>query len=65
MPANKSRGLGLWDADLLDEDVDGDDDVMSLIRTNRGQSRTMSRQTGEYRRSNRFVEDGYGDQDFG
>ena len=49
---------------LLDDDVDGDDDISTLLRTSRGAGRSPSRRMSDYRRSNRFTEDGYGDSDF-
>jgi hypothetical protein len=56
-------GQGL-NAPLLDDDVDGDADISSIIRTNRGAGRAPTRRMSDYRRSNRFTEDGYGDSDF-
>ena len=60
----KERRRPVWDDELLDEDVDGDADISSMIRTSRGFGRAPTRNSGDYRRSNRFTEDGYGDSDF-
>jgi hypothetical protein len=49
---------------LLDEDVDGDADISSLIRASRGEGHTPRRSGGEYRRQFRSTEDGYGELDF-
>jgi len=59
------RDPGSWkNVSLLDEDVDGDADIGSVIRTSRGFGRASSNNSSDYRRSNRFTEDGYGDSDF-
>jgi hypothetical protein len=49
---------------LLDDDIDGDADISSLIRTTRGEGHTPRRCGGEYRRRFRSTEDGYGELDF-
>jgi hypothetical protein len=49
---------------VLDDDHDGDMDVNSIYRISRGEGRAPSRHFGEYRRSNRRTEDGYGELDF-
>ena len=50
---------------LLDDGHDDDSvDVSTVLRTSRGGGRTQARRNGEYRRSNRHTEDGYGDSDF-
>jgi hypothetical protein len=54
----------VWDAHILDEDVDSYDDITNTIRTSRGEGRAPSRHRGEYCRSNKFTEDGYGELDF-
>jgi len=48
---------------LLDDDFD-EANVTELISTSRGERRSTPRRNGEYRRSNRFIEDGYGELDF-
>jgi hypothetical protein len=52
-----------WDAELLDDDFD-DTSITEAINTSRGENRSTPRHSGEYRRSNRYVEDGYGELDF-
>ncbi|TYO65441.1 hypothetical protein FXV83_16025 [Bradyrhizobium hipponense] len=54
---------GPWDQELIDEDFD-ETAVSDVINTNRGERRSSPRRGGEYRRSNRYVEDGYGELDF-
>jgi hypothetical protein len=55
--------IGPWDTDLIDDDFD-DTNVAEAINTSRGERRSTPRNNGEYRRSNRYVEDGYGELDF-
>lgn len=55
---------GPWDQELIDEDFD-EATIGEVINTSRGERRSMPRGSGEYRRSNRYVEDGYGEGDFG
>jgi hypothetical protein len=57
------KPLGDWDAELLDDDWDNTS-ISEAINTSRGESRSTPRGSGEYRRSNRYVEDGYGELDF-
>lgn len=67
MPVTRKREhipSGNWTVTLLDDDVDGDADVGFLIRSNRGGGLNSARHNSEYRRSNRYVEDGYGEHDF-
>jgi hypothetical protein len=53
-----------WDkVTLLDDDFD-EASVNDIVNTSRGESRSTPRGSGEYRRSNRYVEDGYGELDF-
>ena len=52
-----------WDAELIDEDFD-DASIGDVINASRGERRSAPRNSGEYRRSNRYVEDGYGEGDF-
>ena len=54
---------GPWDTELIDEDFD-DASIGEIINTSRGERRSSPGRTGEYRRSNRYVEDGYGELDF-
>lgn len=54
---------GPWDTDLIDEEFD-DTSVAEIITTSRGERRSEPRRSGEHRRSNRYVEDGYGELDF-
>jgi hypothetical protein len=54
---------GPWDTDLIDEEFD-DASVGEIINTSRGERRSSPRRSGEYRRSNRYTEDGYGELDF-
>lgn len=61
MPQGKELG---WYDQLLDDDIDGDSDIGNVIRSNRGAGRAPPHRTSDYRRSNRFTEDGYGDSDF-
>ncbi|SHH04006.1 hypothetical protein [Bradyrhizobium erythrophlei] len=49
---------------LLDEDVDGEADIGNLIRTSRGSNQSYPQHNSDYRRSNDFPEDGYGELDF-
>jgi hypothetical protein len=49
--------------DLIDEDFDAAS-VSEVLTTSRGEHRSEPRRGGEYRRSNRFTEDGYGELDF-
>jgi hypothetical protein len=55
--------MGPWDTELIDDDFD-ETNVGDIITTNRGERRSSPRRTREYRRSNRYVEDGYGELDF-
>jgi hypothetical protein len=55
--------IGPWDTELLDDDFDNAN-VGEVISTSRGERRSTPRPSGEYRRSNRYVEDGYGELDF-
>jgi hypothetical protein len=48
---------------LLDDDWD-DAGVGDVLNTSRGERRSAPRNSGEYRRSNRYIEDGYGELDF-
>jgi hypothetical protein len=63
MSINPHRFGSRGTVQILDDDDDYDD-VSSLIRTNHGAGRAPTRHNSEYRRSNRFAEDGYGDSDF-
>jgi hypothetical protein len=54
---------GPWDTELIDEEFD-DAAIGDVITTSRGERRSTPRNSGEYRRSNRYVEDGYGEGDF-
>jgi hypothetical protein len=54
--------IGPWDTELLD-DFDNAN-VGEVISTSRGERRSTPRPSGEYRPSNRYVEDGYGELDF-
>ncbi|ARQ95251.1 hypothetical protein [Bradyrhizobium phage BDU-MI-1] len=49
---------------LIEDDFDDVEDLGDLISTSRGERHVTRRHNGEYRRSNRFTEDGYGDLDF-
>lgn len=50
---------------LIEDDFDDPvEDLGDLISTSRGERRAPRRHNGEYRRSNRSTEDGYGDLDF-
>ena len=59
-----ARELDVFEDNLLDDDIDGDSDIGNIIRTNRGGGQSPHRKMSDYRRSNRFTEDGYGDSDF-
>jgi hypothetical protein len=48
---------------LIEEGFD-DTNAGEAVDLNRGERRAPSRSSGEYRRSNRFTEDGYGELDF-
>jgi hypothetical protein len=63
MPKGQHKYFERGSVALL-EDIDDLDDLDSLIRTSRSDTRTSSRRNGEYRRSNRSTEDGYGELDF-
>jgi hypothetical protein len=54
---------GPWDTDLIDDDFD-ETSVVDIVNTSRGERRSEARRGGDYRRPNRFVEDGYGELDF-
>jgi len=54
---------GPWDQELIDEDFD-DTSIGDVVSTSRGERRASPRGAGEYRRPNRYVEDGYGELDF-
>ncbi|WP_156928602.1 hypothetical protein [Bradyrhizobium sp. th.b2] len=54
---------GPWDQELIDDEFD-DTNVGDVLNTSRGERRAAPRSGGEYRRSNRYVEDGYGELDF-
>jgi hypothetical protein len=54
---------GPWDTELIDDDFDNAN-VGEVVSTSRGERRSSPHQSGEYRRSNRYVEDGYGELDF-
>jgi hypothetical protein len=54
---------GPWDTELIDDDFDSTD-FADVIGTSRGERQASPRRNGEYRRSNRYVEDGYGEADF-
>jgi hypothetical protein len=49
---------------LIEDDFDDVGDVGDVISTNRGERRSAPRRNGEYRRTNRYIEDGYGELDF-
>jgi hypothetical protein len=49
---------------LIEDDFDDLENLTDVISTNRGERRAPSRHGGEYRRSNRYTEDGYGELDF-
>jgi hypothetical protein len=49
---------------LIEDDFDELENVTDVISTSRGERRAPSRYGGEYRRTNRYTEDGYGELDF-
>ncbi|MEH2517387.1 phage baseplate assembly protein W [Bradyrhizobium sp. AZCC 1610] len=49
---------------LIEDDFDQVESVGEVLSTSRGERRAPSRYGGEYRRSNRYTEDGYGELDF-
>lgn len=49
---------------VIDEEYDEVGDIKNICRVNYGEGRAPSCNSGEYRRSNRFNEDGYGELDF-
>ncbi|SDK44984.1 hypothetical protein [Bradyrhizobium ottawaense] len=49
---------------LIEDEFDDVESVSEIIQTNRGERRAPSRYRGEYRRSDRHNEDGYGEMDF-
>ena len=49
---------------LIEDDFDELDSINDILSTNRGERRAPSRHGGEYRRPNRYTEDGYGELDF-
>ncbi|WP_316196682.1 hypothetical protein [Bradyrhizobium sp. SZCCHNS3053] len=53
-----------WETDLIESEFDDNTDIGQLITTTRGERRTLPRGSAEHRRSNRYVEDGYGELDF-
>jgi hypothetical protein len=55
--------LGPWDTELIEADFD-ETSIGEIVRTSRGERRSEPRRGGDYRRPNRFVEDGYGELDF-
>lgn len=63
MPKPKQPN-GIWEhTELIDDGFD-DANVSDVVNTSRGERQAPSRCGGEYRRSNRYVEDGYGELDF-
>jgi hypothetical protein len=50
--------------ELLDDGFDEGFSVGEILDTSRGERRSTPRHSGDYRRSNRYVEDGYGEGDF-
>jgi hypothetical protein len=58
------KGHVVENVTLLEDGFDDFDDIGDIISTSRGERRTPCRYGGDHRRSNRFAEDGYGDQDF-
>lgn len=57
--------MSSWEnVSLIEDDFDELENVTDVISTSRGERRTPSRYGGEYRRSNRHTEDGYGELDF-
>ena len=61
---SKRRGHVVENVSLIEDDFDDLGSIGEIINTSRGERRAPSRFGGEHRRSNRWTEDGYGDQDF-
>jgi hypothetical protein len=57
--------MSSWEnVSLIEDDFDELENVTDVISTSRGERRAPSRYGGEYRRTNRYTEDGYGELDF-
>jgi hypothetical protein len=57
--------MSSWEnVSLIEDDFDELENVTDVISTSRGERRAPSRYGGDYRRSNRYTEDGYGELDF-